>query len=92
MIDEKLIIQPALDAITLGRDAQLVPLAKCRSLHVHADDPTAALVVIVQIEVVLQGIGSDHVIAALGETEDDSGGGVLTSQIGLNRTETSSSV
>ena len=32
MIDEKLIIQPALGVITLGSDAQFVPLAKRRAL------------------------------------------------------------
>ncbi len=52
MIDEKLIIQPALDVITLGRDAQLVPLAKRRSLDVRTGDLMAASIVIVQIEVV----------------------------------------
>jgi hypothetical protein len=57
-----------------------VPLAKRRSLDARAGDLMAAPIVIVQIEVVLQGIGSDHVIAAFGETEDDSGGGVLVSR------------
>ena len=53
MIDEKPIIQPALDVIPLGRDAQFVPLAKRRSLDARAGDLMAAPIVIVQIEVVL---------------------------------------
>src|SRR5450631_880133 len=57
-----------------------MPLSKRRSLDARAGDLMAEPVVIVQIKVVLQSIGSDHVIAAFGESEDDSGGGVLTSR------------
>jgi len=81
MIDEKLIIQPPLDVITLGSDAQFVPLPKRRSLDARAGDLTAAPVVIVEIEVVLQSVGSDHVIAAFRETEDNAAGGVLPSRV-----------
>jgi hypothetical protein len=49
MIDEKLIIQPPLDVITLGSDAQLMPLAKRRSLDARAGDLTATPVLIVEI-------------------------------------------
>src|SRR5580704_8707574 len=83
MIDEKLIIQPALDVITLGRDAQFVPMAKRRSLHARPGDLMAALVVIVEIEVVLQSIGSDHVVATFGKSEDNAAGGILSSRDGF---------
>src|SRR5205807_8796201 len=78
-----LIIQPALDVIPLGRDAQLVPLAKHRSLDARADDLMAAPVVIVQIEVVLQSVGSDHVVATIRKSEDNAAGGVLASRDGF---------
>jgi hypothetical protein len=83
MIDEKLIIQPALDVIPLGSDAQLVPLAKRRSLRARAGDLMTTPVVIVEIEVVLQSIGSDHVVATLGKSEDNAAGGVLASRDGF---------
>src|SRR5262249_285947 len=47
MINKKLLVQPALDVITFGGDAQFVPLAKCRSFHMHACHLLAAAVVIV---------------------------------------------
>src|SRR5262249_12293018 len=83
MTDEKLIVQPALDVITLCRDAQFMPLAERRSLDTHTGDLMAAAVVIVQIEVVLQSIGPDDVITAFGEAEDDAGGGVLAPRNGF---------
>jgi hypothetical protein len=42
-----------------------------------------APVVIVEIKVVLQSVGSDHVIATFRETEDNAAGGVLPSRDGF---------
>src|SRR5450432_1410011 len=57
--------------IAFGGDAQSVPLAKRGSLDACAGDLTAPAVVVVEIEIVLQSIGTDHVIATFGEAEDN---------------------
>src|SRR5215831_4226857 len=79
MVDESIIVQPAPDAIALRSDAQLVPLTKRGSLDSHASDLVTTSVVVIEIEVVLQCVRSDHVIATIGESEDNAARGVLAS-------------
>ena len=43
LIDQTLTIDPTLDVITVGRDAQLVPFAERRSLRADAGDIMAKM-------------------------------------------------
>src|SRR5229473_4502297 len=79
-VDESLVVEPALDAIARGRDAQPVPLAERRRLDARAVDLMPAAVVVVEGEVVFEGIGADDIVATVGEAEDDAAGRVLASR------------
>src|SRR5947209_2861913 len=70
-VDERLIVEPPPDVVADSRNAQLMPLAERRRLDACAGDLTAAAVVVVEIEVALERVGADHVVAAFSETEDD---------------------
>src|SRR5258708_30245223 len=40
----------------------------------------AAVIIVVEAEVTLEGVGADHVVATVGEAKDDAPGGVLASR------------
>src|SRR5215470_1909765 len=78
MIDEWLVVQPALNTISVGRNAELVPLAECGRFHVGAGNhPAAAVVVVVEPKIVFQRVGAHEVVAAFGEAENDASRCVL---------------
>ena len=56
IVDEALVVQPPLNVIAFGSDAQLVPLAERGSLDARPRDFTPAPVVVVEIEIVLQAL------------------------------------
>src|SRR5579872_226624 len=87
MIDQQPIIEPALDMVAFSADAHFMPLPKRRRLHADPGDrvATTALrgtgrfgLVIIKVEIVLQRVGPDDVIATFGKAKYDSTGSVLT--------------
>src|SRR5262252_11230609 len=71
MIDEWLVVQPALNTISIGRNAELVPLTECGRFHVGAGDHAAAAVVVVEPKIVFQRVSAHEVIAAFGEAKNN---------------------
>jgi class 3 adenylate cyclase len=77
-IDQRLVVQPALDAIRVRRDSQSMPLIDRRRFHRARRDHVPATVVIIKAKVVFQGIRADEIVAPFRETENDAAGGVLS--------------
>ena len=71
MINQMLIVKPALDVIAVRSDTEFVPLAKRWSLDIRTGNLTPTSVVVIEIEVVLQRIRPNHVVTALGEPENN---------------------
>src|SRR5262249_6700335 len=71
MVQEQSAVEPALQMITDGEDAERVPLAERRGLHVGRGELTTSAVVVIEAEVVLEGVGADDVIPAAVEADHD---------------------
>src|SRR5262245_39357108 len=71
MIDQLFVIEPALQAVSLGRDLQRVPPTKRWWLDGGRREHPPASVVAVEPEIIFERIGADHIVAALREPEHD---------------------
>src|SRR5262249_13188636 len=65
------------ETITPCRDLELVPLAKHGCSHARGREHETPAVVVVKSKIVLERVGTHYVVAASGESEDDSTRGVL---------------
>src|SRR5215831_20655533 len=92
IVDQQLIIEPALDVVTFSGDADFMPLPERRSLCADSGDQVTTAddrgnerirLVIIEVEIVLQRVGPDNVIVAFGKAKHDPAGSVLTPGDGL---------
>src|SRR5437867_12286602 len=79
VIEVERAVEPRLDVIANRHDPDHVPLTECRGLHAGRRELTAAPVVVVQPEIVLERVGPHDVVLAIGEAEHDAAGGVFLS-------------
>src|SRR6266850_207026 len=77
VVQQALAIERGLDVIAHGNDVDRVPLAEGRWLDVGGGSLVPAPVVVVQPNVVLQGVGPDHIVAAVGQTKDHATRGIF---------------
>src|SRR5262245_20646652 len=77
VIDEWPAVEPATEAVAVGRHAQRVPLAQHRRHNRRARKHVAAPVVVVEPEIVLGGVRAHEIVAAFRETKDDAAGCIL---------------
>src|SRR5215831_5037564 len=77
MVQVLLAIEPSLDVIADGHDANRMPLTKRWRLDARRRQLTPPTVVVVEPEVVLQRIGPDNVVLAVVETKDDTARSIL---------------
>src|SRR5258708_18497343 len=77
MIDELPIIQPGLEPLAPCRDLKLVPLPECGCPDVRGREHETSAVVMVKSKIVFECVSAHHVVAALGESENDTSRGVL---------------
>src|SRR5207249_3242798 len=83
VIEIQLAIEPRLHVIAHGHDSDRVPLPELRCLDLCRGELSTSPVVIVEPEIILEGVGADDVVLAVGESEHDPARGVLTSGDGL---------
>src|SRR5256712_1214383 len=77
VIEIELAVEPRLDVIPQRHHPDRVPLPGCRRLDARGRQLTPASVVVVEAEVVLECIGTDHVVLAVVEPEHDPARGIL---------------
>ncbi len=77
VVEIGLAVEPRLHAIAHSHDADSVPLPERRRLHARARQLPASSVVRVQSEIALERIGSDGVVLAVVEAEDDAARGIF---------------
>jgi hypothetical protein len=77
MIEPALAVEISLQMIAHRDHPDCMPLAERRRLDGRRGELMAAAVVVVQPEVILQGIGPDHIVAPLGEAKDDAARGIF---------------
>src|SRR5256886_8573308 len=77
MIEEERAVQMALDPVADGDHTDRMPLAEGRRLDRRARQLMPPTVVVVQSEVVLEGVGSNDVVPPIREAEHDAAGRVL---------------
>src|SRR5262245_38453211 len=80
MVEIEGAIEPALDVIADRDDANSMPLSERRRLDPSARELAAPLVVVVQPEVVFQGIRADDVVLPGAEAKDDAAGRILSAR------------
>src|SRR5438045_9755365 len=83
LANQKRLVQPSLNPIIDHRNAQFVPRAECRSLYAYAGDLIPAPIIVIKIEIVLQCVGANEVIAATREAKNDAAGRILVSRYRL---------
>src|SRR2546425_3960142 len=79
VIEIRLAIEPRLHVIAHGHDSDRVPLPELRCLDLCRGELSTSPVVIVEPEIILEGVGADDVVLAVGESEHDPARAVLTS-------------
>src|SRR5205809_4039834 len=77
VVEVQLAVEPRLHMIAYGDDTDRVPLAQRRRFHPRAGELTSSPVVVVETEVVLEGVGTNDVVFAAAEAEDDAARGVF---------------
>jgi len=75
MVEIELAVEPRLHMIADRHEPHRVPLPECRGLDPRGGELAASAVVVVEAEVVLEGVGADDVVLAVVEPEDDAARG-----------------
>src|SRR2546425_13344522 len=76
MVEMELAVEPRLHVIAQRDDPDGVPLPELRCLDSRGGELAASAVVVVEAEVVLEGVRADDVVLAVVEPEDDAARGV----------------
>src|SRR2546428_2465564 len=79
VIEVQRAVEQRLYVIVNSQDPDHVPLTERRGLHARGRELTAAPVVVVEPEIVLERVGPHDVVLAVGEAQHDAAGGVFLS-------------
>src|SRR5258708_19908715 len=77
MIDDVPNSQAGLERLAPCRDLKVVPLPECGCPDVRGREHETSAVVMVKSKIVFECVSAHHVVAALGESENDTSRGVL---------------